>query len=195
MLIDRGYRVVVHPAPYFLSYTNELSPEDVSIYRDKTYEVIVTRRYVFQCKMSYTAIGRHIYKRLKCVSSMRKKWQHYSAEECLRVLRDYYSSGLTKGGCCRKYGIRNKSTLTNWLRKYEFHPELLSLRTNPIEEDMANRDKESYKEENAALKKRIKELEKALAFSRLETEARDLMIDKAESYFNIPIRKKSGSKQ
>ena len=146
-------------------------------------------------KLSYTAIGRHIYKRLKCVSSMRKKWQHYSAEECLRVLRDYYSSGLTKGGCCRKYGIRNKSTLTNWLRKYEFHPELLSLRANPIEEDMANRDKESYKEENAALKKRIKELEKALAFSRLETEARDLMIDKAESYFNIPIRKKSGAKQ
>ncbi len=55
---------------------------------------------------------------------------------------------------------------------------------------MANRDKDSYKEENAALKKRIKELEKALAFSRLETEARDLLIDKAESYFNIPIRKK-----
>ena len=43
LLIDRGYRVVVHPAPYFLSYTNELSPEDVSTYRDKTYEVIVTR--------------------------------------------------------------------------------------------------------------------------------------------------------
>ena len=53
--------------------------------------------------------------------------------------------------------------MSNWLRKYEFHPELLSLQANPIEEDMANRDKESYKEENAALKKRIKELEKALA--------------------------------
>ena len=125
---------------------------------------------------------------------MRKKWQHYSEEECLGILRDYYSSGLTKGGCCRKYGIKSSSTLSNWLRKYEFHPELLSLQANPIEEDMANRDKESYKEENAALKKRIKELEKALAFSRLETEARDLMIDKAESYFNIPIRKKSGAK-
>ena len=124
---------------------------------------------------------------------MRKKWQHYSEEECLRILRDYYSSGLSQGGCCRKHGIKSSSTLRNWLRKYEFHPELLSLRTNPIEEDMANRDKESYKEENAALKKRIKELEKAL--SRLETEARDLMIDKAESYFNIPIRKKSGAKQ
>ena len=78
---------------------------------------------------------------------------------------------------------------------YESHPELVSLLPKPEEEDMANRDKESYKEENAELKKRIKELEKALAFSRLETEARDLLIDKAESYFNIPIRKKSGAKQ
>ena len=59
---------------------------------------------------------------------------------------------------------------------------------------MANRGKEDYKEENAQLKKRVKELEKALAFSRLETEARDLMITRAEEYFSIPIRKKSGAK-
>lgn len=59
---------------------------------------------------------------------------------------------------------------------------------------MANRDKESYKQENAELKKRIKDLEKALEFSRLETLARDMMIDKAEEYFDIAIRKKSGAK-
>ena len=33
-------------------------------------------------------------------------------------------------------------------------------------------------------------MEKALAFSKLETEARDLMITRAEEYFNIPITKK-----
>ena len=60
--------------------------------------------------------------------------------------------------------------------------------------DMANRSKESYKEENAQLKHRIKELEKALAFSKLETEARELMITRAEEYFDIPIRKKSVAK-
>ena len=126
---------------------------------------------------------------------MRKKWQHYSEEECLSILRDYYSSGLSKRQCMIKYGLLSHGTLDSWLRRHESHPELLSLRPEAIEEDMANRDKDSYKEENAALKKRIKELEKALAFSRLETEARDLLIDKAESYFNIPIRKKSGAKQ
>ena len=62
------------------------------------------------------------------------------------------------------------------------------------EEDMANRSKDDYKDENAQLKKRIRELEKALEFSRLETLARDMMIDKAEEYFDIPIRKKSGAK-
>ncbi len=59
---------------------------------------------------------------------------------------------------------------------------------------MPNRSKEEYKEENAQLKKRIKALEKALSFSKLETEARDLLITRAEEYFNIPIRKKSGAK-
>ena len=126
---------------------------------------------------------------------MRKKWQHYREEEILSILRDYYNSGMSKRGCSLKYGLISHSTLDNWLRRYESHPELVSLLPKPEEEDMANRDKESYKEENAALKKRIKELEKALAFSKLETEARDLLIDKAESYFNIPIRKKSGAKQ
>ena len=59
---------------------------------------------------------------------------------------------------------------------------------------MSNRSKEAYKDENVQLKKRIKELEKALSFSKLETEAREWMITRAEELFNIPIRKKSGAK-
>ena len=38
-------------------------------------------------------------------------------------------------------------------------------------------------------------LEKALAYSRLETEARDVMIDIAEREYEISIRKKHGAKQ
>ena len=62
-------------------------------------------------------------------------------------------------------------------------------------EEMANRSKDSYKEEVSQLKKRIKDLEKALDYSKLETLARDILIDKAEEYFDISIRKKSGAKQ
>ena len=72
--------------------------------------------------------------------------------------------------------------------------ESVPLPSDQSEEAMANRSKDSYKEENAQLKKRIRELEKALEFSQLETLARDMMIDKAEEYFDISIRKKSGAK-
>ena len=71
---------------------------------------------------------------------------------------------------------------------------MLPLQPEPEDTDMANRSKDDYKDENAQLKKRIRELEKALEFSRLETLARDMMIDKAEGYFDIQIRTKSGAK-
>ena len=112
------------------------------------------------------------------------------------MIRDYYSSGMSKNACRVKYGLTSPTMLNSWLKKYSDVLKPLSLPSETSEDDdsMANRGKEDYKEENARLKKRVKELEKALAFSRLETEARDLMITRAEEYFNIPIRKKSGAK-
>lgn len=65
--------------------------------------------------------------------------------------------------------------------------DLLPLRPELDDEEMANRSKEDYKKEIAELKKRNRDLEKALEFSRLETLARDLMIDKAEECFDIAI--------
>ena len=127
---------------------------------------------------------------------MSKTYQKYSEEFKLSVIRDYYSSGMSKYACVRKYQLRSDATLLNWLRKYECEKDSLPLQSESSnDEDMANRSKEDYKDENTQLKKRIKELEKALEFSRLETMARDLMIDKAEEYFDISIRKKSGAKQ
>ena len=94
----------------------------------------------------------------------------------------------------KKYGLSSPRLLLSWLRKYDSDEKALPLQSENPEEDMANRSKDNYKEENAQLKKRIRELEKALEFSRLETMARDMMIDKAEEYFDIVIRKKSGAK-
>ena len=120
--------------------------------------------------------------------------KRYSAEFKLSVIRDYYSSGMSKRACVRKYGLSGDAILLLWLRKYESEKDLLPLQPEPDAEEMANRSKESYREEIAQQKKRIRELEKALEFSRLETLARDMMIDKAEAYFDIQIRKKSGAK-
>ena len=121
--------------------------------------------------------------------------KQYSEEFKLSVVRDYYSSGMSKSACIRKYGLSGDAILLLWLRKYESEKDLLPLPPELTEEEMANRSKEDYKKEIAELKKRNRDLEKALQFSRLETLARDLMIDKAEEYFDIAIRKKSGAKQ
>lgn len=128
--------------------------------------------------------------------TMSKRIRRFISEEFkLSVIRDYYSSGMSKNACIRKYDLSSNTMLNSWLKKYDCSGNLLPLPSEPTEDsDMANRDKESYKQENAELKKRIKDLEKALEFSRLETLARDMMIDKAEEYFDIAIRKKSGAK-
>ena len=125
---------------------------------------------------------------------MSKVCKRYSEEFKLSVIRDYYSSGMSKYACRRKYQLSSDSILLYWLRKYGNEEKVVSLQPEASEEDMANRSKDSYRDENAQLKKRIRELEKALEFSRLETLARDMMIDKAEEFFDIPIRKKSGAK-
>ena len=101
---------------------------------------------------------------------------------------------MSKKACVRKYGLSGNAVFLRWLRKYESAVKSVSLQPEPDKNEMANRSKESYKEENAQLKKRVRDLEKALEFSRLETLARDMMIDRAEAYFDIQIRKKSGAR-
>lgn len=100
---------------------------------------------------------------------------------------------MSKRSFCNRHGLYH-ALLYSWQKKYECEKKSVPLPAEAEVTDMANRSKEEYKQEIAALKKRNRELEKALEFSRLETLARDMMIDKAEEYFDIPIRKKSGAK-
>ena len=125
---------------------------------------------------------------------MSKSQKRYSESERLSLLRDYHQSGMSKTSFCKSRGLCGIVLLNKWLKKYGIEKEMLPLQSEPSDEDMANCSKEDYKDENAQLKKRIRELEKALEFSRLETLSRDMMIDKAEEYFDIAIRKKSGAK-
>lgn len=123
----------------------------------------------------------------------KKNRRRFSEEFKLSVLRDYYSSGMSMRACYRKHNI-SQSGFKYWLKQYASEAKDLSLQQSQEEEEMSNRSKENYKDENLELKKRIRDLEKALELSKLETLARDMMIDKAEEYFDIQIRKKSGAK-
>ncbi|NDV66644.1 transposase [Bacteroides sp. 224] len=125
---------------------------------------------------------------------MRKKAKVYSDEDRLSLLQLYYESGLSKNAFCKQHGVYDISLLNSWIRRYSVREKTLNLPSDQEFSEMPNRSKDDYKDENAQLKKRIKDLEKALSYSKLETEARDLMITRAEEYFNIPIRKKSGAK-
>lgn len=124
---------------------------------------------------------------------MRTKYKTRSREEKLSILRNYYSSGMSKGSFDRKYGIDVRS-LNRWIQIFSKEIESLSLPCAASDDNMGKLSKDEEREEIALLKKRNKELEKALAFSKLEIKARDIMIDIAEESFNIPIRKKSGVK-
>jgi len=125
---------------------------------------------------------------------MRRSRKNYSEEDKLNYLRLYHESGMSKRAFCKRHGIYDGTLLNSWLKKYEFAKEIVPLQSELSEEEMSNRSKDDYKKEIAELKKRNRELEKALEFSRLETLAHDMMIDKAEDYFDIRIRKKSGAK-
>lgn len=129
------------------------------------------------------------------MSKSQSNYTVYSDEERLALLREFKMSGMGKRSFCKLHGIKSTSMLRYWEKKYSIEKEVVPLQSESEGDEMANRSKDSYQDENAQLKKRIKELEKALEFSRLETLARDLMIDKAEDYFDISIRKKSGAKQ
>ena len=76
---------------------------------------------------------------------------------------------------------------------YVYEQELVSLHeeTN-LSDPMAKQSPEDRVKELEAENKR---LQKALELEKLRSKAYDTMIDVAEETFNIPIRKKSGTKQ
>ena len=126
---------------------------------------------------------------------MEQTRKKYTYEERLSFLREYHESDLSKNEFAKLHGFCGPQLITQWEKRYSSPPSCVSLQPETFEEEtMANKSKEEYRDEIKSQQKRIKELEKALEFSRLETRVRDMMIDRAEEYYNIQIRKKSGAK-
>lgn len=86
--------------------------------------------------------------------------------------------------------------LKDWIVKYS--NELSLSQTNSFDEVMGKSKNENLQKvdsESEALLKRIADLEKALAFEKMRSRGFEVMIEIAETELNIPIRKKSGTKQ
>ena len=112
-------------------------------------------------------------------------------EDRINDVLDILRGATTPEEVQKKYRISSLTSIYTWIGKYVSANEVLSLQ-DQTEEEMAKKSKDDQiRELKAALKKAQKEAE----IERLRAHAYDTMINLAEETFNIPIRKKSGTKQ
>lgn len=104
-----------------------------------------------------------------------------------RIIQEVLSGSISKEGARRQYGIRGKSAILKWMRKFGYASKFDSI-TFRMKLKELPKDPEQ-------LMRRIVELEKALEEAKLSSKFYSTMIDIAEKEFKIPIRKKSVTKQ
>lgn len=114
--------------------------------------------------------------------------RYYSKTFKLQVVEEVLKGAISKEAARKKYGIRGKSAILKWMRKFE-----VSIHHHVPEFFLEMKDAE--KTEKEALLKRIAELERALDAAQLKSEVYSKMIDVAERELKISIRKKSSTKQ
>lgn len=117
----------------------------------------------------------------------------FTEEDKISIVSEYVLGRVPASQIIEKYHIGSRQILFNWMDKYVNEKELVSLHdeTNPSD-PMAKKSPEDRVKE---LEAENKQLQKALELEKLRSKAYDTMIDVAEETFNIPIRKKSGTKQ
>jgi len=114
--------------------------------------------------------------------------QKFSETFKRKVVMEVMQGKLSKEAARRVYGIKAKSGVLNWMRKYSEWPQTipeLSL------ESMTTQEREEFN----TLKRKIALLEEQLQEEVHRTALYKTMIEIAETQLNIPIRKKYGAKQ
>lgn len=122
---------------------------------------------------------------------MRKK-SEFTAAERERIAREYLTGNETARELSLKYGVKGKSTISNWAARLQN----LKKRTTfvpSIQPPMVD-EVPMKKQTPLELEAEIKRLTKELEWAKLQNKALNTMIDIAESQ-GIQIRKKSGAKQ
>jgi transposase-like protein len=114
----------------------------------------------------------------------------------IAIAREYYERKCPASEIVAKYHISSAVVLYGWLDKYLNEKVCVSLQQETDNDtDMSKRSKQQLEEELKAMKAENKRLQEALELEKLRSRAFDTMIDVAEANFNIPIRKKAGTKQ
>lgn len=121
------------------------------------------------------------------MSKTGRKNNSYSDEFKIKVVKEALLGEISKSAVCRKYSIPRISTIWDWI--HIFAPEYKS-KISPMA-----KSKESENAEIRELKKLLQQKEAELSQERMRADFYNKMIDVAEDMFNIPIRKKAGTKQ
>ena len=113
----------------------------------------------------------------------------FSSEDKMAVVAEYQAGKMTAAQIVEKYHLSSRQVLFSWMDRY-IREESLSLGASE-NDDMAKDPEQRIRE----LELENRRLQKALDTEKLRAKAFDTMIELAESRFNIPIRKKSGTKR
>lgn len=115
----------------------------------------------------------------------------YDDQEKISIVNEFLHENRDAQAIVDKYHISSVMTLYSWVGRVMIQTETLSLQEQ-TEDDMARKSKDDQIRE---LKAQLKQARKEAELERLRAHAYDTMINLAEETFNIPIRKKSGTKQ
>lgn len=115
-----------------------------------------------------------------------KQVNYYTDDFKQNVVNEVLNGLISKDEARRRYGIRGKSAVLNWMRKFDASKSsnIMPRKRN----DTLTKSKEELEAENLRLKQELE-------IEQLRSRALNVMIDIAENQFNIPIRKKSGAKR
>jgi transposase-like protein len=113
-----------------------------------------------------------------------EKFNYYSDEFKKSVVQQVLSGRLGKDEARRRYGIRGKSAVLNWIRKFD---------ASQMHE--MKKQRSTQPQPLSPLEAENERLREALELEQLRTLSLNVMIDLAEEQFKVPIRKKSGAKQ
>lgn len=132
------------------------------------------------------------------MGSKKSRRRTFSDDFVLNLLRDYYSSGVSKSFICRKYDIESAS-LYYWLKKYDLEGKELSLSQEIINQVKAMRKKKDMekvpKTREDELEQQVANLKKALEYSELRNKGLMKIIEISSKEYGEDLLKKVGAKQ
>lgn len=114
--------------------------------------------------------------------------KRFTQEDRNRIVREFLSEGLNAKEVAFQYHLSSAQLLYQWVGHYIEDTQVMRKTKDFTDEEFkAMTPQEQFQE--------LKRLKKALELEKIRSEAYNHMIDLAEQQFNIPIRKKSGTKQ